>query len=138
MSYFLLEPEVPATMGGRTVLDSTVHPPVVTWLSLELCDQTNASIIECFPCFAITEKLAHYLQVSRLTGYSLGEMEMTLSDDLVEEGLESAPPFRRLIIEGKQGADDFSLAEDGRLVVSSAALSLIKECGEGGLLVEPC
>jgi len=83
-------------------------------------------LLEAFPCFIVTGRLATAIEASDLTGARFGPVEVAKSA-LFEE-LHPAldiPQFRRLHVFGNSKAD-FSLDSQHRLCVSDSALALLK------------
>src|SRR5437870_3724604 len=58
MAFYYVEPEVAGRLGPNSVLDTTVHPPVVSRLEYEFSDWLGDGIVETFPCYIVTEDLA--------------------------------------------------------------------------------
>jgi hypothetical protein len=137
MEYFYIEPEVAGGLGGSTVLDSTVHPPVVERLEYCFDGWQGDTLLETFPCFIATKSLAAHLMSSPLTGFQFGEVSITKSPVFIElYPNRSLPAFVWLQLAGQAGRDDFGLAIDGRLVVSARALAILRASGISHSLVE--
>jgi hypothetical protein len=128
MRYFLLSPEVAAMgLGKNTQLDRSVHPPIITHLHYDFDVWLGDDLLECFPCFVSTRRLANAISEARLTGLEFGPVEITTSGlfrDLYPDS--NLPEFLWLKVQGKSGKDDFGLDKDGRLVVSEHALHILK------------
>ena len=126
MSFIVLGPEVAGGHGPKTLADRTVHPPRVARLHYELAGWLGDDLLESFPCFVVTARLADRLASVRLSGFRLDDVLITTSDEFKElYPARSLPDFRWLKITGRPGVDDFGLTPDQRLVVSDAALAVL-------------
>lgn len=127
MGFTVLEPEVPGGWGARIAADVSTHPPHVQRLHVELDGWLGDDLLESFPCFIVTDRLARVLEQSKLTGFALDAVEITRSPEFDELHPGAVlPAFRWLRISGRAGVDDFGLAADLRLVASPAAISLLR------------
>ena len=82
-------------------------------------------LLETFPCFVVTDRLAQAIRTSGLTGYELGTVEVVKSE--IYEELQAGrdlPDFHRLFVLGDAETDDFSI-DNQRLRVSDAALAVL-------------
>jgi|SRR6185503_1458840 len=114
-------------MGDNTVADTSVHPPRVARLHLELADWLGDDLLESFPCFVVSDRLARALRASTLTGFVLDDVEITRAPEFDEflPGI-ALSVFRWLKVEGRAGVDDLGLAADHRLVVSDEVLTMLR------------
>ena len=127
MHYFVLSPEVAGGLGKNTVMSRTEHPPSVSRLHYELDGWLGDDLLESFPCFVVTSRLADGLGHSSLLGVELREVEITTSEQFRELYPDRhVPTFAWLHVVGKPGGDDFGADAQGRLVVSEKALHLLK------------
>lgn len=123
MSY-VLEPEVAGGWGPDTDADTSVHPPLVRRLVYQFEDWLGDDLLETFPCFVVTTRLAEAIRKSQLTGYSLEPIAITTSEQFVERNPRcTLPDFHILRAQGEGG--DFWIGEDYRLVVSDEAFDLL-------------
>src|SRR5208337_4118808 len=84
-------------------------------------------LLESSACYIVTERMAHEIERSQLTGAQFDEAEVTTSEqfrDIYPD--RQLPKFVWLRAAGKPGQDDFVLGPDLRLVVSERALKLLK------------
>jgi hypothetical protein len=127
MPYYALEPEVAGHLGDHTVVDRSVHPPLVHRLHYEFDGWLGDDLLESFPCFIVTKGLSEQLAKSELSGFRFDQVDVSKSD-LFEEihRVREMPEFAWLKIVGRAGADDFGLSPDHRLVVSQRALDVLK------------
>lgn len=125
--YYQIEPEVAGGWGEGTEADTTCHPPVVTKLTYEFEGWLGDSIVESFPCFIITEKLAGSIIQSDLSGYKLSECEISTTATFIEFYPDLVlPKFVWLKINGQAGNDDFGINTTQELVLSEKALQTLK------------
>lgn len=125
--FYIIEPEVAGGFGDSTVLDTDVHPPVVSHLEYRFEGWLGYELLESFPCFIITKSTARKLYESQLSGFTLGPVDVTKSAEF--EALHphtSLPDFLRLEVKGTAGVDDLGLAADHRLVVSQACMDALR------------
>jgi len=128
--YYTIEPEVAGGIGTRTQMNVSEYPPVVSKLHLELDGWLGDDILETFPCFVVTERLRHAIEASEVSGYCFDDVEVTVSEQFREiYGEPNLPAFSWLKIVGGAGKDDFGLSSGHRLVLSKAALDLIRNAG---------
>ena len=126
MAFTVLEPEVAGGLGPKTVLDPSVHPPLIKRLHYEFEGWLGDDLVESFPCFVVSERLARELQQSSLAGFVLDDVKVTTSPEFDELHPElRLPKFRWLRITGIAGRDDFGLGKDHRLVASEAAMGVL-------------
>jgi hypothetical protein len=124
--FYVIEPEVAGQIGERSVIDTSVHPPRVNVLEYEFYGWLGDRLLETFPCFIVTIDVAQNLQNSKLTGFVLDTVIITVSyafEELYPDAV--LPKFAWLKPEGEPKFDDVAILTDGRLVLSEEALSLI-------------
>lgn len=131
MTLYWLEPEVPGGLGPDSVLDTSVHPPVDHHLSLVLLPGGHGDdLAECFPCFAVTERLACAIDASGLTGARWGQIDVQLDEQfaavLPEQAAALPRVWRRLLADDNPTAD-LQITDRSDLIVSGAALSLLQQ-----------
>ncbi len=124
--HFELEPEVSGEWGENTVVNTSIHPPVVHELHYVFTGWLGDDLIESFPCYIISERLARYLSHTQLTGFKLSTVEVTKSDEFQTSYQDSAfPSFTWLQITGDISSD-FYISSSGILVVTKAGLDALK------------
>jgi hypothetical protein len=130
MKYFFIEPEVAGGLGKKTIMDRSVHPPIVSKLHYQFDGWLGDVLLESFPCFIVTEAAKKKLQSVGATGIKFDEVEVTTSEQFQEiYPNRQLPKFEWLQIEGKPGKDDFGIAQDGRLVISQQMLEELRGLG---------
>ncbi|MBX5268668.1 hypothetical protein HJB99_08270 [Rhizobium sp. NLR17b] len=138
MRYFYMEPEVSGRLGDGTIMDRSVHPPIISELHYEMEGWLGEAILESFPAFIVTEQARQGLISAAITGASFAEVHVTTSETFRElYPAREIPPFAWLKPVGKAAHDDFGTASDGRLVVSERALQVLRKFGTENALVEP-
>jgi hypothetical protein len=126
MRYLRLTPDVPGELGDETRLDASTHPPRVDLFHLDFTNWSGDDLIECFPCFAVTPKLAVALRASGLSGFSLAPMVTTVNPMQAEVSPgRVVPPFERLLVTGVAGRDDAGTDARHVLVVSARLWSVL-------------
>lgn len=138
MMFYKIEPEVSGGMGEGTVIDSSVHPPIVTCLHYCFDDWLGDSLIESFPCFLVTAEAASKIEQAKLTGADFKNARISTSEvfDELNPG-QTLPKFLWLDLYGAPGDDDLGIAADGRLVLSEQALAVFMELGIQHAIVSP-
>jgi len=125
--HYSLEPEVAGELGEHTVLDTSVHPPLVSNLHYQLSDWLGDDILESFPCYIATKSLKVLLEQLGGSGCEFGDVEVTTSEEFEELHAQLIiPDFYWLKVTGAAGIDDFGISKDFQLVVSDQVLSLLK------------
>lgn len=130
MAYFAIEPEVAGGWGDGTAADSSVHPPRVERLDYRFDGWLGDALLESFPCFIVTAELGDALVAQGLTGFDVAACKVSRSSQFCELHSETTlPEFRWLQVSGAAGQDDFGISSEHALVVSEAALSVLKQHG---------
>jgi hypothetical protein len=138
MSYFYLEPEVGGGLGPETVMDRSSNPPAVEKLHYHFDGWLGDDLIESFPCYLVTQRLAEELDRSGLIGFSTTEAVVTTSREFEElYPNRTLPRFIWLRVAGVAGKADFGMSADNRLVVSSAAKRVLDLFSEKECTVRP-
>jgi hypothetical protein len=137
MRYFYVEPEVAGGLGD-TILDTSVHPPLIGRLHYRFDGWLGDVLLESFPSFIVTENAKNKLVEGGATGVRFDRVEVTTSD-LFEEIYpgRKLPKFAWLQVIGQPGKDDFGVAADHRLVMSERALDMLKRLQLSHALIEP-
>lgn len=128
--YFFVEPEVAGELGEKTIMDTSIHPPIIEKLNYQFDGWLGDVLIESFPCFIITLDAGKKLQEARLSGLKFDSVEVTKSDQFEDmyPGRE-LPDFVWLKPQGTAGIDDVAVGSDKRLVLSKRALDLLSPIG---------
>ena len=138
MKYFYVEPEVAGGLGENSLVDRSVHPPVVSALHYRFDGWPEDALLESFPIFIVSAVAKEDLAEMRASGVRFDQAEITTSDQFEElYAGRQLPKFVWLRIVGKAGQDDFGIAPDGRLVVSERALEALRGLGISNASVSP-
>ena len=121
MAYYTLQPAVAGGLGDGTVMDTTMHPPLVERLHYEFEDWLGDDLVESFPCFLVSEPLAARLTAAGLGTFQLKDVALTMTPE-AEELLADAsfPDFYWLDVAGTAGRDDVGTTLTGLLVASGS------------------
>ena len=125
--YHTLEPEVAGSIGGRSVRDTSVHPPIISKLHYHFDGWLGDELLENFPCFIVTENLRQIIEKATATGCTFDNVEITKSEQFLQlfPGVE-LPVFYWLQITGTAGIDDIGFADDYRIAVSDRVFQKMK------------
>lgn len=135
MIYYELHPEVPGQLDRNTVLKPPgndffrqadhLHIRIEGWLGDDL--------MEIHPCYIVTESLRGALVASNLSGFDIGDVEVSIDEQLVMFPHVAAswpiPKLYRLNIVGHAGREDFGLTSFDApisLVASAQAMTLLQ------------
>ncbi len=137
MRYYYLEPEVAGGFGPETVMDQNPGLPMVRSLHHVFDGWLGDEILETTPCFIVTERLARSIEEHGLTGVTFDTVRIGRSDTFDElYPNRELPSFAWLKVCGERSADDFFMAEDGRLVVSERACSVLTPVADHALVTD--
>jgi hypothetical protein len=123
--FYLLHPEVCGGIGPHTIMDRSTHPPVAHHLHYVFDAYDGEHLVEGFPCYIVSPSLARALEGSHLSGFALGDVEVSKSPDLEAAMPQLLPAFRRLLVSGIPKADDFGITDRLELMVSQTALDVL-------------
>ena len=130
MNFYQLEPEVAGGWGQDTVVDTTVHPPVVSFLHYEFAGWLGDHLLESFPCFVVSDVLGARLVAEGVSGFHVEPAKITTGEDFYRlSSGANLPKFDRLVVTGASGVDDLGLLADASLVVSESCLQILKKWG---------
>jgi len=126
--HYYIEPEVSGGIGRNSIIDTSFHPPIVKKLNFEFEGWLGDELIESSPCFIVSENLKNKINQGKLTGFKFDNVEITKTENFNElHANKILPKFYWLQVIGKAGQHDFGIANDFRLVISTSALSIIKQ-----------
>lgn len=138
MKYFYVDPEVAGGLGSRTVMDRSVHPPLVARLHYHIEGWLGDVVLESFPCFIVTLEVMDSLREFGATGVDFDDADISISAQFKETHPDlTIPHFVWMKIAGQASQDDFGAGSDGRMIVSEAALELLRKLGIAHALIEP-
>jgi hypothetical protein len=138
MKYFKIEPEVAGGISWRTVMDRSVHPPIVSKLHYEFDGWLGDVLLESFPCFVVTLEAQRALESLGAIGIEFDSVEVSTSEqfEIFYPSLK-LPPFVWMKVHGEPGRDDFGLGQDLILVISERALDALSALGIAHATTEP-
>ena len=140
MRYFYIEPEVAGSSEGpKSVMDRSVHPPIVSRLHYVFSGWSGDVLLTSFPCFIVTENAMNKLMESGArTGARFADVKTTTTYPFREFYPDTKlPKFMWLQVTGRAGHDDFGLAADHRMVISERALDVLKGLQLTDAVIEP-
>jgi len=122
-----IDAEVAGGLGPGTQYDPSLPQPLVGTLRYEFQGWLGDELVTTSGYWIVTEELASSLAASDLTGYELADVIVTKDEqyDLMPHAHE-LPTWRRLIPTGTPDVDDFGLEGRTGLIVSDAALDLLR------------
>lgn len=127
---YLLEPDVAGGLGPQTVMNTSVHPPLVTRLHYEFAGWGGDDLVESFPCFLVTERLADAIAAAGLTGATFDDALTSIDPQIAEvapEEVQGLPErWRWLQVGPRESSEDFWLAPAHQLWVSECAMELLR------------
>ncbi len=127
--FFQLEPEVSGELGANAIINNSIHPPKVEKLEFVFKGWLGDCLIECFPVFLITEKVAKKLTENNITGFSIKSLEIRKDypfDELYPNLI--LPKFVWIDINGEAKKSDFGIKEN-LLITSDKALKILQQEG---------
>jgi hypothetical protein len=129
--YKVIQPEVIVGLGDKTVFVEAVAPfKTVAKLHVELEDWLGDDLMECYPCYLVTEDLKDKLSQSDIKGYVIEPMQLTKNEYFANNyRLEKKlPKFYWLKIVGlKDRGDDMYIGEEKALFASDKLLDFLKK-----------
>ena len=134
-SFFWIEPEVSGQLGPETEIDSTSYPPKLSYLHYRFDGWFGDDLVQSFPCFLVTERLARALTEAGISGIKIDDALVDKSELFLELNPELVlPAFKWLKPVGIHHIDDAGLMIiatppqfDCKLVVSKKFLSVIRQ-----------
>lgn len=117
--------EVAGGLGPQTVMDRSVHPPRVEVLHYVFEDWLGDDIVETFPCYLVTRRLADALIDAGLVGLVFDRAKVSRSEECMAMNPDLIlPEFVWLRLVEDESCDLSS--RGGKLVVSRRALDVLK------------
>ena len=126
---FVIRPEVAGGLGSDSILDHSVHPPVVHRLHYVFSGWLGDDIVESFPCYLVSTRLAGAITHAGLSGVRFDDAIVSKDPQFVRffpEVAASLPEWRWLRPTGQAHESDFWQMPNGRLVVSAQALEVVR------------
>jgi hypothetical protein len=125
--YYIIEPEVPGGLGDNTIIDTSVHPPVISVLHFEFDGWMGDDIAESFPCYIVTERLMNAIKEHNFSGVAFDTLIMSKSGEFMNmHPLRELPVFYWMKIIGKFGTDDFAISDAFNLLISGRVIDCLR------------
>jgi hypothetical protein len=128
--YKVVQPEVIVGIGNDTEFAETVAPfKTVNGLHIDLEDWLGDDLMECHPCYIITEDLKNGLKKTAFSGYTISELKLTKSEYFADNYSvkKKLPVFYWFKINGKVNIDDVYLGDGRSLFLSEKFIKYLKE-----------
>jgi hypothetical protein len=122
-----VKPEVAGGLGPNTELDPSVHPPRVHRLHYVFEGWLGDDLVESFPCFLATERLAEGIDAAGLTGVTWALVQVEKSEQAEMFFPDIILPAWRWMRLGGNAADDFWADASAVLHVSDRALQVLRQ-----------
>ncbi|MBL7728215.1 MAG: hypothetical protein JNM68_11030 [Dinghuibacter sp.] len=126
----IIQPEVIVGLGERTEYAETAPPfKTVKHLHIHLEDWLGDDLMECHPCYIVTEKLKLALLQSAFTGFVIEDMEQDTSEYFFDNYrlAKELPLFYRLVVNGEPGKHDLYVGDGAKLYASKAFISFLEK-----------
>lgn len=140
MKFYIVRPAVDGSLGEMSEFESNSNKRRLTSFHMVLEDWLGDDLVTTTPGFAITRDLANRLSQSKLTGFVLKEIILSISPegtDAIRRKNTLIPDLVWIDLIGTPEVDDFFLAPDvPRMVVSEPALSLLRKFNLSGARIE--
>jgi hypothetical protein len=115
-------------MGEGTVLDASVHPPIIHHVNFVLDSPPRDDIHTAFPCYFVSGRLGRHIAETGLTGVRVTELQVEMNGQYCEtHPSDPVPEARLLSVYGRAQEADFGLDPGGNLIVSAAALEALRQ-----------
>jgi hypothetical protein len=127
--FYKISTQAPAQMGKRTILDKKYTPWKVEKLHAIFDVWSDDDLLKTSPCYYVSERLFQTLTSSSLSGFEL-DADLDTDVSLTFKNLypnKTIPRFILLNIVGNAGVDDFGLTDEGELILSEAAVELLRK-----------
>jgi hypothetical protein len=128
--YKVIQPEVIVGLGIDTEFVEKIAPfKRVKQLHLQIEDWLGDDLMECHPCYIITENLKNALQKTNFSGFSVEQLKMTKSEYFSDNHHieKTLPLFYWLKINGHVDADDIYVGEGGALYCAEPFIDYLKQ-----------
>ncbi|MEO8502143.1 MAG: hypothetical protein ABI565_14580 [Vicinamibacteria bacterium] len=128
MQFYALDPEVAGELGEHSLLDASVHPPIVKRLHYHFQGWLGDDLVQSFPVFLVSDRLRRAMEAAKLSGGSFDDAEVSVAEDFGAVSMgRSLPGFSWLKVTGIAQRDDLGVAgDDYCLVVSEGALNCMR------------
>ena len=122
-----IKPEVAGGLGEGTDYDVAREPQLLGDLHFEFADWLGDDIVSTSGFWLVTDRLADGLRGAGLTGWSVGTVHVSRSEELASRRPDlELPHWSRLLPTGTEG-DDIVLLRRAYLCVSERALQVLRD-----------
>lgn len=135
---YRLEPHVAGELGEATDLDPSAHPPVVRAVEYVLDAPDSDDLIESFPVFLVSARLAERLDAAGVTGFVLEDAIVRPSTEyLATYGDVPYSEYRWMRLQDGGSTADAWLDGDQRLCVSDRTMNVLRPYRLARCSIEP-
>lgn len=128
--YKIVQPEVIVGLGNKTEFGEAAPPfKTVMKLHINLEDWLGDDLMECHPCYIITDNLKRGLENTDFSGFTFDRLELD-RDEYFSDNYRLKKPlplFHWLKITGKVNVDDVYIGEGKSLFCSDKFIKYLKE-----------
>ena len=111
---------------------------MVNFLEYQFANWLGDDLLESYPCYLVTQRLADALTEGQFEGLSFDALSMSVDPEFEDvTRIDELPTFWWMQVAGSAGRDDFGISTSGRLVVSQAALNVLREFTLDNCDIEP-
>lgn len=137
MPFYALDPEVAGELGEHSLLDSSVHPPIVKRLHYHFQGWLGDDLVQSFPVFLVSDRLRRAMEAARLSGGSFDDADISVAEEFGAVSVQQPlPRFFWLKVTGRAQTSDLGVSpDDYRLVVSEIALRCVRRFSLGNCSV---
>ena len=126
--YFNIFSPVYGGLGSKTVTDTSTVPPTLVKLHYDLVASPKSELFEGLLCYLVSMRLAEALEAAKLSGFQLAEAKVRPDPQWRKLGRKmQVEHYAWLKITGRREVDDFGLDRFSRIVVSEAALAVLRQ-----------
>lgn len=129
-AWYSVSPEVAGSIGPNTIMDRASTPPTVSKLHYIFKGWLGGEIVESFPCYLVSARLAEAIQTSELTGADFSEVEVEIDmqfEMFQREVVAALPEWVWMKPAGREGTDDFWIEANGQLAISGRTYELLQK-----------
>jgi hypothetical protein len=127
--YLIVQPEVISGIGENTTGNNLGSQDQITNLHIEMEDWLGDDLMECFPCYIVTENFKKIFSEKKNSGYIFDDLEITFGE-YFEDNFQlevDLPKFYWLKITGIKNDSDVFIDEKLKLNVSNQFLDILKK-----------
>ncbi len=128
--YNKLQPEVIVGIGQNTEFEEN-KPPYKTVIKLQITleDWLGDDLMECYPCYIVTQRLKDKLEINnKLTGFKFSDMEV-IKDEYFDDNYQLSRPIEKFYwmkIVGKKNINDVFIGDSYSLYASKEFINFLR------------